>query len=263
MVVVALATGYATALGFEWIDARANQRPIAYAGGPLKCVDFLLSAHMTAITISFLIFTNSRVGAMAFAVGAAIASKYLFRVTVDGRPRHFMNPSNCGIVLTLMLFPWVSTMPYIFTEHVSGAWDIVIPAVMFVLGFRLNLLYTGRIPLIVAWLAAFVLQAIIRWQLFDDISLVAALAPMTGATFILFTFYMITDPRTTPVGVPGQVAFGLAVGAAYGVVIALHIVFTFFFAMAIASALRGALLYAIEWRRMLALQPVPGSLPEA
>jgi enediyne biosynthesis protein E5 len=257
MVFVALVTGYATALGLEWIDARANGRPPGFAGGGIrKCADFLVSAHMTAITTSFLLYTNSRVGAMAFAVAAAIASKYVFRVSVDGRPQHFMNPSNFGIVLTLLLFPWVSTMPYIFTARVTGAWDVIIPIVMAALGFRLNLLFAERLPLIAAWVAAFVLQAVVRWSFFDDISLLAALAPMTGATFVLFTFYMITDPRTTPSSVRGQIAFGLSIGAAYGLVVSLRIVFTFFFAVTIAALLRGAVLYAARWRRTLAEQPL-------
>lgn len=263
MVVVALATGYSCALFFEWIDARANQRPVGYRGGPLKLIDFLLSAHMTSITMSFLIYTNSRVGAMAFAVAAAIASKYLFRVNLDGRPQHFMNPSNFGIALTFIVFPWVATMPYLFTEHITGVWDVVLPIVMFMLGFRLNLLFTGRIPLITSWLIAFVLQAVIRWRFFDDISLTAALAPMTGAAFILFTFYMITDPRTTPSSFRSQVVFGSAIGAFYGLIIGYHITFTLFFAVTIVAGLRGVILYATAVRRSFALQAAARPLPEA
>ena len=261
MVVTALVTGYTCALLFEWIDAAANGRPVGFLGGGFtKVVDFLLSAHMTSITTSFLIYTNSRVGAMAFAVAAAIASKYVFRVRLDGRVQHFMNPSNFGIALTFVVFPWVATMPYLFTEHVTGVWDVAVPVVIFMLGFRLNFLFTGRVPLIASWLVAFVLQAIVRWSVFDDISLLAALAPMTGAGFVLFTFYMITDPRTTPSTLRGQVAFGAAVGAAYGVIINYHITFTLFFAMTAAASVRGLLLYASAWQRVLVSQPAAGGV---
>lgn len=264
MVVVALATGYACALGFEWIDAKANHRPLAFlGGGALKFVDFLLSAHMTSITMSFLIYTNSRVGAMAFAVAAAIASKDIFRVNLDGRPQHFMNPSNFGIALTFVLFPWVATMPYLFTEHVTGAWDVVVPVVMFMLGTRLNLLFTQRLPLIASWLVSFVLQAVIRWRFFDDINVWAALAPMTGAAFVLFTFYMITDPRTTPSSLRGQIAFGSSIGAMYGLIIGYHVTFTLFFAVTVVCGLRGLLLYATAWRRAFALQTAPRAVPGA
>ena len=99
-------------------------------------------------------------GVMAFAVAAAIASKYLFRVEMDGRMQHFMNPSNFGISLSIVLFPWIAPIPYIFTEHVTGVFDVLVPVVVLLLGFRLNFLFTRRIPLILSWLGAFVFQAV-------------------------------------------------------------------------------------------------------
>jgi enediyne biosynthesis protein E5 len=51
-VFVALGTGYACAMLFEWVDARANEVVPAYAGGPRKLIDFLLPAHMTSITLA-------------------------------------------------------------------------------------------------------------------------------------------------------------------------------------------------------------------
>ena len=39
--------------------------------------------------------------------------------------------------------------------------------------------------------------------------------------FLLFTFYMVTDPGTTPVEPRGQIAFGAVVAAAYGVLMSL------------------------------------------
>jgi hypothetical protein len=42
-----------------------------------------------------------------------------------------------------------------------------------------------------------VAQALLRHWLFGA-RLESALLPMTGAAFILYTFYMVTDPATTP-----------------------------------------------------------------
>ena len=53
---------------------------------------------------------------------------------------------------------------------------------------------------------------------------------MTGVAFLLFTFYMVTDPATTPSTPRGQIAFGAAVAAAYGLLMAFHVVFGLFFA---------------------------------
>ena len=260
MILVALATGYSSALFFEWLDARFNQRQPGYRGRGWKgAVDYLLSAHMTAITMSFLIYTNSRIGVMAFAVAAAIASKYLFRVEMDGKLQHFMNPSNFGIALSIVLFPWIAPIPYIFTEHVTGFFDILVPAVIFLLGFRLNFLFTKRIPLILSWFGAYVFQAFARWLLLDH-RFEAPLASMTGAAFVLFSFYMITDPRTSPSSLRGQIAFGTSIGLVYGVLIAFQLTFTAFFAMTTVCAGRGALLYVTAWRRRRALAPQPATV---
>ena len=61
---------------------------------------------------------------------------------------------------------------------------------------------------------------------------------MTGVAFILFTFYMVTDPATTPSGKPGQVAFGAGVAVAYGLLLTVHVVFGLFFALTIVCAMR-------------------------
>jgi hypothetical protein len=264
MVLVALVTGYSCAIFFEWLDARVNRRQPGYRGRGWKgVVDYLLSAHMTSITMSFLIYTNSRMGVMAFAVAAAIASKYLFRVEMDGRQQHFMNPSNFGIALTIVLFPWVGPIPYIFTEHVTGVFDVLVPAVFFLLGFRLNFLFTQRIPLIVSWLGAYVFQAFARWLLLDQ-RWEAPLAAMSGAAFLLFTFYMITDPRTSPSSVRGQIGFGASIGLVYCILIAFQLTFTFFFAVTVVAGARGVLLCVVAWRRRRAQvsSPVPLAVRE-
>jgi hypothetical protein len=264
MVLVALGTGYSCAILFEWLDARVNGRQPGYRGRGWKgVVDYLLSAHMTSITLSFLIYTNNRMGVMAFAVAAAIASKYLFRVEMDGRHQHFMNPSNFGIALSIALFPWVVPIPYVFTEHVTGVFDVLVPVVFFLLGFRLNFLFTHRLPLISSWLGAYVFQAFARWLLLDH-RWEAPLAAMTGAGFMLFTFYMITDPRTSPSSRRGQICFGASIGLVYGILIALELTFTLFFAVTVVAAARGVLLYAVAWRRRRAHAPapVPLAVPE-
>jgi hypothetical protein len=66
---------------------------------------------------------------------------------------------------------------------------------------------------------------------------------MTGVAFVLFTFYMITDPATTPSDPMAQVVFGLAVAAAYGLIVAARGVFAMFFALTVICAIRGFVLY--------------------
>ena len=74
----------------------------------------------------------------------------------------------------------------------------------------------------------------------------AALAPMTGVAFVLFTFYMVPDPGTTPTGRREQVIFGASVAFAYAVLQVVHVVYGLFFALAIVCTARGALLWLRE-----------------
>lgn len=259
-VFVALATGYSCALLFEWVDARANARPAGFAGGGWKkTVDYLVSVHMTSITTSFLIYTNARLWVLAFAVALAIGSKYLFRVKLpNGRYVHFFNPSNFGIAVTLFLFPWVSIIPYAFMAHTEGWLDWVVPGAIFLLGTRLNLLFTKRIPLILTWVLAFAVQAVVR-DLWFGTPLLTGLVPMTGVAFVLFSFYMITDPMTSPSSVRGQIIFGIALAVAYAVLMVEHVIFTLFYAVFFVTGGRGLVLWveSVLAERKAAVQLAP------
>ena len=119
-------------------------------------------------------------------------------------------------------------------------------------------MFTRRVPLILAWLGGFVLQAAVRHFVFGNLFL-PSLNPMTGVAFLLFTFYMVTDPATTPATRRGQVGFGLAMAAAYGTLMAFHVVFGLFFGLSAVCAGRGALLYlkALAAQRAEARMKVP------
>jgi Na+-translocating ferredoxin:NAD+ oxidoreductase RnfD subunit len=177
------------------------------------------------------------------AAAIAIASKNSLRLKVNGRMRHFLNPSNFGITITLLLFPWVGIAPpYHFTENLGGAGYWILPAIICLSGATVNRRFTGRLPLIAAWWGGFVMQATVRSVLLGT-SLIAALNPMTGVAFLLFSFYMVTDPATTPFDKKSQVVFGLSVAAAYGVLVCLHVAFGLFFALTAVSGLRGLAQY--------------------
>ena len=255
---VGIATAYAAEIGLELVAAwQQARRPRFLAGGLTLtgAVDFLLSAHITGLAVSMLLYTGERLAPIAFAAAVAIGSKYLFRAPAaapGGGSRHFLNPSNFGITVTLLAFSYVGiTQPYMFTEKLdpTGAW--VLPTVLVCAGSFLNGRFTHKLPLVAGWVGGFVLQALARWWLFGNLPL-GSLMPLTGVALLLFTFYMVTDPATTPVPAARQVAFGAAVAAVYGVLLASHVVFTPFFALTLVAMGRGALLWgakALAWRR--------------
>jgi hypothetical protein len=265
-VAVALATAYSVELVLEIIDARACHQAPAFRGGLVQLVNFLLPAHITALACAMLLYPNDRLGPIMAAAAAGVASKSIFRARIGDKVRHFMNPSNAGIATTLLVFPWVGiAMPYQFTENLSGPLDWILPIIFFCVGSFLNARFTHRIPLILAWVGGFVIQAAIRSVIFD-IRFAPALGPMTGVAFVLFTFYMVTDPGTTPARPRDQVYFGASVAAAYGFLQVLHIVYGLFFALAAVCIVRGCVLWAREGLAMVArsrLLPAGPPLTEA
>ena len=245
--VVCVLTAYFVEFTLEIVGAWSENREPRFLGGGLKkLLIFLLPAHISGMACSMLLSGGDRLLPFAFAAAIAIASKAIFTVTVDGRRRHFLNPSNTGIVATLFLFPSIGpSFPYQFTEGVYGFWNWGLPALFIASGSFLNFRFTGKMPLILAWLGGFALQAAIRHFLLGS-SLVTGLLPMTGVPFLLLTFYMITDPQTSPPGVRGQIIFGLSLAAIYALFMALHIVFGIFLALTFACLGRGIILYLGE-----------------
>ena len=243
-VVVALITAYCFELSMETIDAWSTNRSAGYRGSIIRLLDFLLPAHITALAIAMLLYSNERLWPVAFAVIVALGSKHIFRITTSiGKRKHFLNPSNTGIVVVLLLFPWVGiSPPYQYTENVSGSLNWILPLLFIVAGTFLNAKFTKKIPLISAWLMGFFLQAVVRSWLYGT-PVAAALNPMTGVAFLLFTFYMISDPGTTPFKWRAQVLFGFSVAFVYGLLMAWHVVFGLFFALLPVCVIRGVYIF--------------------
>ena len=260
----ALATGYSMELLLELVDARATRRPLRFKGvGLMGFVDFLLSAHISSLAVSMLLYPNQRLWPVMFATAVAIGSKVIFRVPVGGRMRHCLNPSNFGIATSLLLFPSVGIAPpYQFTENIAGGWDWFVPAVIIFTGTFINFRFTSRLRLLAAWLVGFAAQAGLRHLIFGG-AFLPSLGPMTGMAFLLFTFYMVTDPPTTPSSPRAQVAFGLSVAAVYGLLMSLHVVFGLFFALVIVCVVRGSWLFLVSLRESAAPVPAPVSSQQA
>ncbi|MER6910160.1 enediyne biosynthesis protein [Streptomyces sp. NPDC000594] len=261
---IALATAYSTEIALELVAAGVERRAPRFRGGGARgFIEFLLPAHITGLALNMLTYVNDRVWVMVFGVIVAVGTKWVLRAPVRGRLRHYMNPSNFGIAVILLLFPWASIAPpYHFTEYVDGPIDWLIPVAIIGLGTMLNAKLTGRMWLIAAWVIGFALQAVVRGLLFGT-SIPGALAMMTGVAFVLFTNYMITDPGTTPSRPAAQIAFGGGVAAMYGVLTALGIAYGIFFATAAVCLIRGGYHWwlALSDKRRLTTADLPHPQP--
>ncbi|HEV7518695.1 MAG TPA: RnfABCDGE type electron transport complex subunit D [Thermoanaerobaculia bacterium] len=259
---VAVGTAYATEILLELIFAWSHHRRPRFLGGPMSpmtMVDFLLSAHISGLAISMLLYANDRLMPLVFAAAVAIASKHIVRVRIGNASRHFFNPSNIGITFTLLCFPWVGiAQPYMFTENLVGPGKWLLPGLIVLSGTFLNYRFTKKLPLIAAWLGAFVLQAAARCLVFGT-PLLPKLLPMTGMAFVLFTFYMVSDPATTPVRRRNQVLYGASVAAVYGLLVTAHVVFDLFFSLSLVCLARGIGLYLLAAVRQRSARSAAGA----
>lgn len=244
---VALATGYTVELVLEKIGAKAEGREPRYAGNGFRgLMEFLYPAHITSLAVNMLTYVNDQILVMIFGVVVAVGAKWVLRAPVRGRMRHYMNPSNLGIAVILLMYPWASIAPpYHFTENLSGVLDWALPGLIIIGGTMINAKLTGRMWLIMGWVGGFAIQSVVRGLILDT-AILGALGTMTGVAFILFTNYMITDPGTSPSKPASQVAFGAGVATVYALLTGSGIAYGIFFATAIVCLIRGGYLWSLH-----------------
>jgi hypothetical protein len=262
---VGVAAACAAQFLLEWVDAWAKGRRPRFLGGTANLLNFLPPAIIGGLACAMLIYPNARLTPVIFAAVLSIASKVILRAPIgNGQTQHIFNPSNIGITITLLAMPSVGLAPpYQFTENVTGAWPWIIPGLILFTGAIMHGKFTGRLPLVLAWLTGFVAQGLARAEIFG-IPWRVPFVPMTSAAFVLFTLFMIPDPATTPIAPRRQVLFGFSIAAIYGVLLVLHVVYGLFIALASVSASRGIVLYLnAAWKSWRAQAPAAASVAAA
>lgn len=260
--IVGVTSAILVSMFLDWIDARARNRQVRFTQSAGAFLNFLPACLIPGFACGMLLYANERLWPVVFAVVLSMASKVMLRAPVgEGHTQHVFNPSNFGVGATLLLFPDVSfAPPYHFTENISGLWDWALPMIVLFTGVIIHGCFTGRLPLVAAWIGGFILQAVFRAKLFGTPFFVP-LMPMTSAAFIIFTLYMIPDPATTPLHKGRQALFGLSVAVVYGILQLLHVVFGLFFALIIVCAIRGLFLHLKALREPVTILKIPYQKP--
>jgi Na+-transporting NADH:ubiquinone oxidoreductase subunit NqrB len=160
------------------------------------------SALISGLSLCLLLRTNSPELAVLAAV-LAIASKFLVRV----RDKHVFNPTNVALVAMLLLTGKVWVSP--------GQWGST-AVFAFLLASAGGLVVNRAARADVTWvfLVAHAALLVGRTLWLGD-PLEIPLHRLANGALVLFAFFMISDPRTTPDSRPGRILFAIvvAVGA--------------------------------------------------
>jgi Na+-transporting NADH:ubiquinone oxidoreductase subunit NqrB len=146
----------------------------------------LKSAIITCCGLSLLLHANSW-WAYALAITLAISSKFIFQ----WNNKHIFNPANFGIIVSVMFTnqTWIS----------SGQWgsDIVYILLFAALGLVV-VRKVGRVDTSIVYLGVYLGLEYMRQVLYLGWGPEVVWHKLTNGALILFTFFMITDPRTIP-----------------------------------------------------------------
>ena len=132
----------------------------------------------------------------------SIASKFVLRY----KGRHLWNPTNFGVALMLLIAAPI-------TAILTHEWGNDLRVNMVIWG--IGILVVRRAKLLHVTAAYTIAFFVFAWPraLLADVSYVTEIAPITGAMYQLFVFFMITDPPTTVPTMRGRILVAVLIAA--------------------------------------------------
>jgi Na+-transporting NADH:ubiquinone oxidoreductase subunit NqrB len=201
--------------GFGWLGFDIDARHVVILLGAVLITQFLCNKSMAArfdprsalisgLSLCLLLRTNEPF-LIIITAAITIASKFLLR----WNGKHLFNPTNFGIVVMLAIdagvwvspAQWGSQLQFAFLMACLGGM-VIHRAMRSDVSLTFVFFYGGILFLRAVWLGD-------SWSI--------PLKQLQSGALLLFTFFMISDPKTTPDSRSGRMlfAFLVAAGAAY------------------------------------------------
>jgi len=195
------------------------------------------SALISGLSLCLLCRTNEPLLAVATAM-AAIASKFALR----WRRKHVFNPTNVGLVVMMLVTGqmWVS----------PGQWGSA-ATFAFLLASAGGLVVTRarRADVTLVFLGTWAALLFVRSMWLDE-PVAIPIHRLESGALILFAFFMISDPKTTPDSRAGRMLFaGIVAAGAYVVQFVLFRTNGFLWSLAVASLLVPVIDWLLPGRR--------------
>ena len=172
------------AMGLQWLLCRWQGVSFTF-----------LSSINTSLSILLLLNASHYVW-LVFASALAIVSKFVIR----WQGRHVFNPSNIAIVVLLLASDMVWVTPGKWGQGLWLALLVAAAGLVVILGWR---------PMLtsLSFLACYSAILIVRAMWLGD-PMAIPLHQLQSGALLIFTFFMLSDPMTTPVSAWGRVLFG-------------------------------------------------------
>jgi Na+-translocating ferredoxin:NAD+ oxidoreductase RnfD subunit len=200
---------------------------------------FPLSGVISGLGLALLFSAPGNTWLMLLVSWMTMTGKFL----VTWKGHHIYNPTNLALVLVLLFSGGQAAVSPAYQW--GGAWQPV--ALVFALGVII-MWRAKKLPLVVSFWAVYCLGALVRAQLTHMPTDITLWAQISGGAFWLFSFFMITDPKTSPPDPKGQILFGTTIGlidmwlqlntAVYSLVYALFLACTIRFVVRLVKEMR-------------------------
>lgn len=203
-----------------------------------------LSAYISCCSLAILLNYSHASWVLFLPVLLTIGSKYVF--TFEGK--HVFNPSMFGVATSLLLTSdLISAAPaYQWSGRALTVSAFLVMAALVLFVFRI-----GKSWLVVSFIAFYAAQTALRaWAMRHHLPpSVLFVGTISSPPFFLFTFYMLTDPATSPKTAKGQVGLAAAITVVDLWLHFLESVYTFFYAALIVGTAKLVFLHArAAWR---------------
>ena len=171
---------------------------------PARLISGCKSALISALSLCLLLRTDW-LALAALAAVVAVGSKFLIRV----RDKHVFNPTNLAIVALMLATDGAWVSPGQWGSHAALGFFLACAGLLVVTR-------AARADVTIAFMAAWAGLLVARSISLNE-PMTIPLHRLEGGAFLLFSFFMISDPKTTPDSRAGRVIFAalVALGAAY------------------------------------------------
>jgi Na+-translocating ferredoxin:NAD+ oxidoreductase RnfD subunit len=231
-IVVAILTCTSLDMLYTWVSIRKFLLP--------------LSGLISAFGLSILFTAPGATWLMLLVSWICITAKYL----ITWRGHHIYNPTNFALVVMILISGGQAAIAPAYQWSGNGWITLLVLSLGLVMMWRVN-----KLPAVLSFWLVYAVGALVR-SYFNRLPVEITLwATVSGGEFMLYSFFMITDPKTSPSSTNQMIIYGICIGLADMIFELDSAVFSLFYAAAFVATCR--FVYMVTHDLMAKRRPSP------